>query len=54
LDGKLDEPIYSQVSPISDFVQMEPRAGSPATEKTVAESTTAPITVILNWKPPKP
>jgi hypothetical protein len=34
IDGKLDEAIYSQVTGISDFVQMEPHAGLPATEKT--------------------
>ena len=34
IDGKLDEAIYSQVPGISDFVQMEPHAGLPATEKT--------------------
>jgi hypothetical protein len=34
LDGRLDDEVYTVVPPISDFVQMEPRAGSPATEKT--------------------
>lgn len=33
-DGKLDEPIYSTVRPASGFIQMEPSAGEPATEKT--------------------
>jgi hypothetical protein len=36
LDGKLDEPVYSQVLPVSDFIQQEPREGEPATEKTEA------------------
>jgi Domain of unknown function (DUF5916)/Carbohydrate family 9 binding domain-like len=34
LDGKLDEPFYRDIKPISDFVQMEPAVGQPATEKT--------------------
>ena len=34
IDGVLDDPLYGEVSPISDFVQVEPREGAPATEKT--------------------
>ena len=34
LDGKLDEPLYARVPPMSDFIQMEPQYGAPATEKT--------------------
>ncbi len=34
VDGKLDEAIYSTVHPASDFIQMEPRGGALATEKT--------------------
>ena len=34
LDGRLDEPLYSSVASVSDFVQMEPDGGKPATEKT--------------------
>jgi hypothetical protein len=34
LDGALDEAIYTSVPPISDFIQVEPQEGSPATEKT--------------------
>ena len=34
VDGRLDEAIYSSVPAMSDFVQMEPSAGSAATEKT--------------------
>jgi hypothetical protein len=34
IDGRLDEPLYIDVPSISDFIQVEPRAGSPATEKT--------------------
>src|SRR2546427_7659810 len=30
----LDEPLYTSVPPISDFIQQEPREGEPATEKT--------------------
>ncbi|MBS1817015.1 MAG: carbohydrate binding family 9 domain-containing protein [Acidobacteria bacterium] len=34
VDGTLDEAIYSSVLPASDFIQMEPRGGQVATEKT--------------------
>ncbi|MGC4081915.1 MAG: DUF5916 domain-containing protein [Vicinamibacterales bacterium] len=34
IDGRLDEAIYASVQPASDFVQMEPRGGETATEKT--------------------
>ena len=34
LDGRLDEHIYETVPPVSDFIQMEPDGGQPATEKT--------------------
>ena len=34
IDGHLDEEVYATVPPISDFIQMEPRAGEAATEKT--------------------
>ena len=34
LDGLLDEAVYANVPPISDFVQVEPQEGTPATEKT--------------------
>lgn len=34
VDGKLDEPAYSRVTPASDFVQQEPKEGAPATERT--------------------
>jgi hypothetical protein len=36
LDGQLDEALYRDVLPISDFIQMEPEAGAPATERTDA------------------
>jgi hypothetical protein len=34
LDGRLDEDVYTTVQPASDFIQQEPTAGEPATEKT--------------------
>jgi hypothetical protein len=34
LDGALDEAVYTSVPPISDFIQVEPQEGAPATEKT--------------------
>ena len=34
IDGRLDEPVYSRVEPISDFIMQEPQDYIPATEKT--------------------
>jgi hypothetical protein len=34
IDGQLDEPLYRDVPPVTGFLQVEPRAGQPATEKT--------------------
>jgi hypothetical protein len=34
LDGRLDDEVYSRLTPISDFVQQEPEEGRPVTEKT--------------------
>ena len=34
IDGRIDEAPYATVPPISDFIQMEPKGGEPATEKT--------------------
>ena len=34
LDGQLDETIYTTVTPISEFIQTEPMAAAPATERT--------------------
>ena len=36
IDGSLDEPLYREVASMSDFIQMEPRNGAPATERTEA------------------
>ena len=34
IDGQLDESLYSSTPPISDFIQVEPNDGAPATQKT--------------------
>jgi hypothetical protein len=34
IDAQLDEALYSTITPVSDFIQLEPRPGAPATEKT--------------------
>jgi hypothetical protein len=34
VDGKLDEAVYESIRPASNFIQMEPRAGQEATERT--------------------
>ncbi len=34
LDGVLDEPIWAEVEPATDFIQREPVSGEPASEKT--------------------
>jgi hypothetical protein len=36
VDGRLDEPVYQLVKPISDFIQTVPAEGMPATERTEA------------------
>ena len=36
IDGRLDEPVYRAVEPISGFIQQEPHEGEPATERTDA------------------
>jgi len=33
-DGKLDDPVYSRVKPLTGFIQQEPQEGEPATEQT--------------------
>ena len=36
VDGRLDEPVYDTVPPVSDFIQQLPDEGAPATERTEA------------------
>ena len=36
VDGRLDEPVWSQVVPLGDFVQTQPIEGAAATERTEA------------------
>ena len=36
IDGRLEEPVYQEVPPLSGFIQVEPDAGAPATEDTEA------------------
>ena len=36
IDGRLDEPVYREVAPVSDFIQQLPDEGAPATERTDA------------------
>ena len=36
VDGRLDEPVYREVEPVSDFIQQLPDEGAPATERTDA------------------
>ena len=36
VDGRLDEPVYATVPPVSDFIQQLPDEGAPATERTEA------------------
>lgn len=36
LDGRLDDAVYARVAPLTDFLQQEPKEGTPATEKTEA------------------
>ncbi|HXF06365.1 MAG TPA: DUF5916 domain-containing protein [Blastocatellia bacterium] len=34
IDGRLDEPVWKEIEPITDFTQTEPDEGQPATERT--------------------
>src|SRR5437870_4235770 len=34
IDGHLDESVYSSVQAVSDFIQIDPHEGEPATQKT--------------------
>src|SRR5262249_24975132 len=34
IDGRLDEPIYAETPPVSDFIQLDPDEGAPASQKT--------------------
>jgi hypothetical protein len=34
IDGRLDEAIYREMAPITDFIQNDPKEGAPASEKT--------------------
>ena len=36
MDGRLDDSVYAEVQPVSDFLQQEPIEGAPATERTEA------------------
>ncbi|MEZ5288250.1 MAG: DUF5916 domain-containing protein [Vicinamibacterales bacterium] len=36
IDGQLDEPLYREVAPVSDFIQTVPNEGEPSTERTEA------------------
>ena len=36
IDGRLDEEVYREVSPVTEFIQQFPHEGAPATEKTQA------------------
>src|SRR5262249_32630400 len=44
VDGKIDEPVWQRAVPATDFIQIDPHNGSPATERTdvrIAYSRTA-------------
>jgi len=34
VDGVIDEPVWERASPVSDFVQQDPRVNEPGTERT--------------------
>src|SRR2546426_4447201 len=36
VDGRLDEPVWGQITPITEFVQTNPDEGAPASERTEA------------------
>ena len=55
IDGQLDEALYEAVPPISDFLQVEPRPGEPATDRTDVWITFDETTVFVSlrcWQDP--
>ena len=55
IDGRLDEVLYDTVPPISDFLQVEPQPGEPATDKTDVWITFNETTVFVSlrcWQDP--
>ncbi|MCE2559660.1 MAG: carbohydrate binding family 9 domain-containing protein [Acidobacteria bacterium] len=55
IDGRLDEVLYDTVPPISDFLQVEPRPGEPATDRTEVWITFDETTVFVSlrcWQDP--
>ncbi len=55
IDGRLDEALYDAVPPISDFLQVEPRPGEPATDRTDVWITFDETTVFVSlrcWQDP--
>ncbi len=55
IDGRLDEPLYDTVPPISDFIQVEPQPGEPATDRTDVWITFDETTVFVSlrcWQDP--
>ena len=50
IDGRLDEVLYTSVPPISDFLQVEPRPGEPATDKTDVWITFDETTVFVSFR----
>ncbi|MCY3970965.1 MAG: DUF5916 domain-containing protein [Acidobacteria bacterium] len=55
IDGRLDEVLYDTVPPISDFLQVEPQPGAPATDKTDVWITFDETTVFVSlrcWQDP--
>ncbi len=55
IDGRLDEVLYDTVPPISDFLQVEPRPGEPATDRTDVWVTFDETTVFVSircWQDP--
>ncbi len=55
IDGRLDEVLYDTVPPISDFIQVEPRPGEPATDRSEVWITFDDTTVFVSlrcWQDP--
>ncbi len=50
VDGRLDEVLYDTVPPISDFLQVEPRPGEPATDRTDVWVTFDDTTVFVSFR----
>ena len=49
LDGRLDEAVWQQAEPITDFRQRDPQEGAPSTQRTVVRLLSTPAGLAVGW-----